>query len=210
MNEQNQISFGRSETNCILIRLSGAWSIQNGLCPLTGLEAELARHVGLSRIAFDSKGLGAWDSSILTFLTEVSEFCSKRGLTIDWTGLPAGLRRLIALAEAVPERAGARKEVEEASLFERIGTRTMGTVSSMAEMLGFVGEMTTTFVRLFGMKARFRGSDLWLLIQQCGAEALPIVTLISFLVGVILAFVGAVQFSSLAGRFTSPIWLTSQ
>ena len=43
------------------------------------------------------------------------------------------------------------------------------------------------------MKARFRPVDLFLLIQQCGAQALPIVTLISFLVGVILAFVGAVQ-----------------
>ena len=43
------------------------------------------------------------------------------------------------------------------------------------------------------MKAHYRASDLFLLIQQCGAQALPIVTLISFLVGVILAFVGAVQ-----------------
>jgi phospholipid/cholesterol/gamma-HCH transport system permease protein len=43
------------------------------------------------------------------------------------------------------------------------------------------------------MKARYRSSDLFLLIQQCGAQALPIVTLISFLVGAILAFVGAVQ-----------------
>jgi phospholipid/cholesterol/gamma-HCH transport system permease protein len=60
-------------------------------------------------------------------------------------------------------------------------------------MLAFLGDMTVTFVRLFGMKARYRASDLWLLIQQCGAQALPIVTLVTFLVGVILAFVGAVQ-----------------
>ena len=53
--------------------------------------------------------------------------------------------------------------------------------------------MTLTFVRLFRMKVRFRAVDLFLLIQQSGVQALPIVTLISFLVGVILAFVGAVQ-----------------
>jgi len=56
-----------------------------------------------------------------------------------------------------------------------------------------LGEMTVTFIALLRMKARYRASDLFLLIQQCGAQALPIVTLISFLVGVILAFVGAVQ-----------------
>ena len=61
------------------------------------------------------------------------------------------------------------------------------------ETLSFVGKMTVTSVRLLRMKARYRASDLWLLIQQCGVEALPIVTLVSFLVGVILAFVSAVQ-----------------
>jgi phospholipid/cholesterol/gamma-HCH transport system permease protein len=81
----------------------------------------------------------------------------------------------------------------DATVLERIGTTTIGTASSAAEMLAFLGEMTITFVRLLGMKARYRASDLLLLIQECGAQALPIVTLISFLVGVILAFVGAVQ-----------------
>jgi phospholipid/cholesterol/gamma-HCH transport system permease protein len=83
--------------------------------------------------------------------------------------------------------------VTEAPLLERIGAGAIGAAGSLTEMLAFLGEMTITFVRLLGMKARYRASDLFLLIQQCGAQALPIVTLISFLVGVILAFVGAVQ-----------------
>jgi phospholipid/cholesterol/gamma-HCH transport system permease protein len=192
MTEQYQISFDYVQSGRLLVRLSGTWNIRNGLYPLSGLEAELVDRVGVSSIAFDSERLAAWDSSILTFLSEASEFCRSRGLAIDWDGLPAGLRRLIALAEAVPERTGARKDVVQASLLERVGTHTIGTAGSIVEMLTFLGEMAVSFVRLFGMKARFRASDLWL-IQQCGAEALPIVTLISFLVGVILAFVGAVQ-----------------
>src|SRR5207253_3784999 len=69
----------------------------------------------------------------------------------------------------------------------------IGAGDSLGEMLKFLGEMAVTFFRLFRMKVRFRAVDLFLLIQQSGAQALPIVTLISFLVGVILAFVGAVQ-----------------
>jgi phospholipid/cholesterol/gamma-HCH transport system permease protein len=103
------------------------------------------------------------------------------------------VQKLLALAEAVPERKGARRELTEASVLERIGTTAIGVAGSLTEMLSFLGEMTISSVRLFGMKARYRASDLFLLIQQCGAQALPIVTLISFLVGVILAFVGAVQ-----------------
>jgi phospholipid/cholesterol/gamma-HCH transport system permease protein len=112
---------------------------------------------------------------------------------MDRAGLPAGVKKLLALAEAVPERKGARRELTEASVLERIGTTAIGAAGSLTEMLSFLGEMTISSVRLFGMKARYRASDLFLLIQQCGAQALPIVTLISFLVGVILAFVGAVQ-----------------
>ena len=88
---------------------------------------------------------------------------------------------------------GARREEVETPLLERIGNSAIGAGESLGEMLKFVGEMSVTFIRLFRMNVRFRAVDLFLLIQQCGAQALPIVTLISFLVGVILAFVGAVQ-----------------
>jgi phospholipid/cholesterol/gamma-HCH transport system permease protein len=59
--------------------------------------------------------------------------------------------------------------------------------------LGFIGEAFSAFVRFTAGKARFRGSDLTRILQECGIEALPIVSLISLLVGLILAFVGAVQ-----------------
>jgi phospholipid/cholesterol/gamma-HCH transport system permease protein len=112
---------------------------------------------------------------------------------MDRASLPAGLRRLLDLAEAVPEKAGARKEAVSTPFLERIGNTAIGAGSSLIEMLSFLGDMTLTFIQLFRMNVRFRASDLFLLIQQAGAQALPIVTLISFLVGVILAFVGAVQ-----------------
>jgi phospholipid/cholesterol/gamma-HCH transport system permease protein len=112
---------------------------------------------------------------------------------MDRTGLPAGLQRLLELAEAVPEKKGARREEVDVSFLERVGVFVMGAGSSLREMLTFLGDMTLTFMRLFRMRVRFRAVDVFLLIQQAGAQALPIVTLISFLVGVILAFVGAVQ-----------------
>jgi phospholipid/cholesterol/gamma-HCH transport system permease protein len=112
---------------------------------------------------------------------------------MDRAGLPAGVRRLLDLAEAVAEKKGARREDVEVPFLERVGNTAIGAGNSLREMLKFLGEMSITFVRLFRMKVRFRAVDLLLLIQQCGAQALPIVTLISFLVGVILAFVGAVQ-----------------
>jgi phospholipid/cholesterol/gamma-HCH transport system permease protein len=189
----NQVSFERVDNDILLVRFAGRWQLSGGLASSRAVEREMEALPSVARVAFDARDLSAWDSSILTFLTRVSVLSRQRQVPLDRNGLPAGIRRLLDLAETVPERAGARKAVSKASVLERLGAGAIGVAGSTAEMLAFLGDMTVTFVRLFGMKARYRASDLLLLIQQCGAQALPIVTLISFLMGSILAFVGAVQ-----------------
>lgn len=193
MADANTISFDRIDTEILLIRLSGAWKLKTGLASATRVEKELEGYPSISRIAFDAQNLTAWDSSILAFLVQISALCRQQRLSLDPQGLPSGVQRMLEIATAVPEREGARQDATGASMLVRVGNTTIGTAESIVEMLAFLGEMTVTFIRLFGLKARYRASDLFLLIQQCGAQALPIVTLISFLVGVILAFVGAVQ-----------------
>jgi phospholipid/cholesterol/gamma-HCH transport system permease protein len=192
MAEQGQVSFERA-ADAILVRLSGAWRLRGGFPSATLVERELDSSPMVRGVVLEAQQLTYWDSSVLTFLVEASELCRRRRIHMDRGGLPDGLRRLLELAEAVPEKKGARKEDVEAPFFQRVGNTTIGVALSLGEMLHFLGEMTLTFIRLFRMRVRFRAVDLLLLIQQCGAQALPIVTLISFLVGVILAFVGAVQ-----------------
>ena len=192
MAEQSQVSFRRSG-NTILMRLAGVWRLRGGFPSAALVQRELESSPEARRVVLEAQELTSWDSSVLTFLVEVSELCRQRGINMDRDGLPAGVRRLLELAEAVPEKKGARKEEVETPFLERVGNSAIGTGESLGEMLKFLGEMSVTFVRLFRMNVRFRAVDLILLIQQCGAQALPIVTLISFLVGVILAFVGAVQ-----------------
>jgi len=192
MAENSQVSFTLAGDSTLNVQLCGVWQLRSGVPLATLVEREL--ETGRARsVTFDDGKLGSWDSSVLIFLVQLSELCRQRQIPMDRAGLPAGVQKLLALAEAVPERKGARRELTEASVLERIGTTAIGAAGSLTEMLNFLGEMTISSVRLFGMKARYRASDLFLLIQQCGAQALPIVTLISFLVGVILAFVGAVQ-----------------
>jgi phospholipid/cholesterol/gamma-HCH transport system permease protein len=193
MSDPGRLSFIQAQDGTLVIRLVGAWSLKAGIPSAADIQGQVAS-TGISRgVAFDSRELTSWDSSVVTFLVEVSELCRQRRIPMNREGLPVGVQKLLALAEAVPERKGARREVTEASFLERVGTGTLGFAGSAKEMLAFLGDMTVTLIALFRLKARYRTSDLFLLMQQCGAQALPIVTLISFLVGVILAFVGAVQ-----------------
>jgi phospholipid/cholesterol/gamma-HCH transport system permease protein len=134
-----------------------------------------------------------WDSGLLTFLIKVKEFCSRNEIQFETEGLPEGARRLLKLATAVPEREGARKRGKEEAFLDLFGARAIAFWRSTVEMVNFLGEATVAFGRFLTGRAWFRRSDLMLLLQECSAHALPIVSLISVLVGLILAFVGAIE-----------------
>jgi phospholipid/cholesterol/gamma-HCH transport system permease protein len=187
-----RVTLDRSGDGSLLIRLSGMWRLEEGL-PSTEL---VEREFGADpprRIGFDAEGLGTWDSGILTFLVGVSRMGREGGVVVDPSGLPDGLQRLLALAEAVPEKEDARSAEGDRRLIALLGERTLHTHYLFWSDIEFVGQVTLAFGRALRGKARFRGTDLALLIQQNGFDALPIVTLVTFLLGLILAFVGAVQ-----------------
>ncbi len=191
------ISFEQIGDDALLVRLSGSWSLKGGLP--SAAEA-MERIASARRIALDTSALDAWDTSLLTFLMKLVEACKKNRIAVDFSGLPAGLRRLLELAEAVPERKDARRQTIDQPVLERIGESAIESAVSTKKTLAFLGELTAALGKFLTFKARYRAWDFLLFIQQCGAEALPIVTLISFLVGVILAFVGAVQLKQFGGQ----------
>ena len=93
----------------------------------------------------------------------------------------------------MPEKEGARGNESKASWLARIGSASIVYGLSVREFVSFLGELTIAFGRFVRGKARYRGVDFLQLLQDCGADAVGIVCLIAFLVGVILAFMGAVQ-----------------
>ena len=177
----------------IRLRLSGSWRLSRPLPAAAEVERELEGRSGIRRIAIDVGGLTGWDSGLLIFLRGLDGFADRMGLETDASGLPEGVRRLLRLAAAVPERAGARRAAARESFLARVGRETVALVQASRELVAFLGEVTIAFGRLLRGKARFRRSDLMLILQEVGAQALPIVSMVSFLVGVILAFLGSIQ-----------------
>jgi phospholipid/cholesterol/gamma-HCH transport system permease protein len=187
------ISFSLDPYNTLVVRLGGDWNIAHGPPSAEDLEKKIASTPHLAKVALDGCGLGAWDSSLLTFLIKLKHLCSQRSIILACESLPKGAVRLLDLASAVPEEKDAHKKSGRAPFVSRVGEATLEAVKSTGEMLAFLGEAFLAFVKLLRGKAQFRRCDLTLLIQECGARALPIVSLVSVLVGLILAFVGAVQ-----------------
>jgi phospholipid/cholesterol/gamma-HCH transport system permease protein len=190
--KRGDISVDRAADGALVIHLAGAWTLDTGIPPVADVERAVGTSPKPSRIAFDLANLGPWDSGLMSFVIRVGELARERKIPIDEKTLPDGLRRLLALASRVPGQQARHVERPDSRL-ARIGLVAIAAWGEMLAMLHFIGEITLAFGRLVRGQARFRARDFWLLVQQAGADALPIVTLISFLVGTILAFVGAVQ-----------------
>lgn len=193
MEPVEKVSLSRLPDSSLLVELSGDWDLKRVLPSPEEAKVEIDSSPKPTRVNFDGYKISSWDTGLLIFISAIVKACKARQIAFDLERLPPGVERLIRLSEAVPERQGARAETARVFILERIGRGAIGVGGWIQDFLRFVGALTIAFVKLFRGSARFRKVDLLQTVQECGANALGIVTLISFLVGVILAFMGAVQ-----------------
>ena len=193
MPSHGEMTLQKTAQDTLTVALSGSWKLTEQLPSADEVRQKLEAAPGIGRVAFDSRQLAGWDSGLLIFLTQVSEFCAQKKIAIEGGGLPEGARKMLALAAAVPEKKDARKAEGRVGFLTHVGSETVDFFRSSGEILAFIGDTVIAFLRLLRGRAQYRKTDLWLVMEACGGQALPIVSLICFLVGLILAFIGAIQ-----------------
>lgn len=155
-------------------------------------------------LEFDATQLTGWDSRFVAFINKCVALCRDRNLKLQSEGLPEGVRRLVRLANAVAENKDARPSGFKAGFVQHFGELGLNLWQDVLGMVAFLGENILAFVNLLRGRAQFRWADAFLVMQQCGPEALAIVALINCLVGLILAFVGAIELQ----RFGASIYVS--
>jgi phospholipid/cholesterol/gamma-HCH transport system permease protein len=193
MPEPGKIEFSRPTTDTLHASLSGTWKIGNKPPNARNVLQQLEADPAIRLLVVDGPEIADWDSGLLTFLIAIINECQIRNIDLEHRRLPEGVQKLLHIAAAVPEHKDTHAERKSDSFFYIVGENVVGFVNSAIELLEFLGDATLSFLRLLFGKARFRTIDLLQHIEDSGARALPIVTLVSVLVGLILAFVGAVQ-----------------
>jgi phospholipid/cholesterol/gamma-HCH transport system permease protein len=193
MTEPGKIDFSSPSAGTLHAAISGVWQIAGKPPSAKEIVLQLEAVPQVKGLVIDADKVTGWDSGLLAFLIAAKEACQSRNIEFAVQGLPAGAQRLLDIAAAVPEQKDARSQKKSDSFLCIVGENVVVFTNSTIELLGFIGDATLSFLRLLGGKARFRSTDLLQHIEDSGARALPIVTLVSVLVGLILAFVGAVQ-----------------
>ncbi len=186
----------RTGERLLRVGIAGDWVSRAGLPGIEAIEEELPASSAVKAMAFDASKLGRWDSGLVSFLFKCQQLCEQHGIEFQTQTLPAGVSKLIQLAGAVPEKKDAARTTTRAPFLQRVGESGISAWRGAAGMVTFMGENVVAFGKLLRGRAQFRWSDTFLAMQECGPEALGIVALINFLIGLILAFVGATQLAN--------------
>jgi phospholipid/cholesterol/gamma-HCH transport system permease protein len=190
--------------NALSLTLAGDWLVNATLPSMEEVGRGLGRTPKPEAVRFDATGLGRWDSGLITHLIDIHRDAEARSIPFDDSGLPEGARRLIALAFAVKAREGAERKQRDVGFVQRVGEAAQELWQDTVAFVTFLGEAALSMGRFAKGRAKYQKSDVVQHIQEAGADALPIVSLISFLIGMIFAFVGVMQLRAFgAGIYTA-------
>jgi len=198
--------------------LTGDWLAEAGPMPgfpasalpsATALSPAAAAPSPPHPLCFDASGIGRWNSGLVAFLWDAKRAAAQAGLAFDPAGLPPAAAKLLGLlpdrsADLAPPGslagalAGRLAKNRRLSPLAWAGSRTIGVLDEA----GGISVLLATTVQGAGRavlgRARMRATDLAGCIRAAGPSALLIVSVVNFLVGAILAFVGAVQLRKFA------------
>ena len=151
-----------------------------------------ARNTAIKKIVIHAQKLGSWDSSFIVVLYQLAKIAQERHIIFNTDSLPQSIIQLLDLSLAV-DRKPIQRIADNSDFLEKIGQWGINVFQSIRQGLSFFKDCLISLCRFFTGKAIMRRVDLWQMLDDCGPKALMIVTLISFMVGLILAFVGAIQ-----------------
>lgn len=184
------------DSQALVLRLKGRWLLAKQRPEL----AELLSGVdpsGLASMRFDSQELQSWDTGLLIFVRACQDWAREHGLSCRLGDLPEGVQNLVRLSRAVPKNESSTEEKLRGWL-SGLGESSLGMLDGVMRYFAFTGELVLDLLAFFTGRARVRRKDFFFILQSTGAMAVPIVSLLSFLTGLIIAFIGVIQLQKFA------------
>ena len=179
-----------SATAAVEVRCAGAWTVQ-GIARLER-RLEVFSWPDEGDLAIDGSAISALDTAGAWLLHRTMRALEQRGRNVRMNGLRpefSALLQLVASRPVTPESTAPAR----AGLLTNIGQQTWRGLIGMSGMLSFIGESTLILLRSLVQPRSIRWRPILHNIQTAGFEALPIVGLLTFLMGVVIAYQGADQ-----------------
>jgi len=185
----------KPENSQLLVELLGDWTLDSEFPDELDneIELEFQNRGNIEQIVVNMDKVTAWNSALMTSIIPLAELCEQYQARFDSSQLPVEMTRLLQLATKIPKR-NVKKHIDaDGSFLHNVGANTIEAAKEIGDVLVFIRKASSAFIHMLRGKAIYRSSDTLRIMQQTGAEALPIVSLLNFLVGAILGYIGALQ-----------------
>ena len=179
------------EGDSLVLRFEGEWTTpQVALADkaLRGIEAR-----GVSRAELDLSGIELLDTTGAWLVARCRLGLEAAGAEVAVSGSNPARNALLAKVlhqQAPPEPKPGNVLVLQVA---RLGAATIEAAGNAKDLLGFLGHTVIVLARVLSHPARLRFTAMVYHMQKTGLDALPIVGLLSFLIGVVMAYQGADQ-----------------
>jgi phospholipid/cholesterol/gamma-HCH transport system permease protein len=144
-------------------------------------------------ITLDGSGIQAIDTTGALQLLSVIADLERTDCTVQLVNLREEHQRLLHLVKERLAAAGTAEVPPPSNRLERLGRRVEFQARRAVEFLAFIGEAAASLARLAVHPQRFRWRALFSDIETAGVNALPIVALLAFMMGIVIAYQGGQQ-----------------
>lgn len=170
---------------------SGAWTLER----LADLERRIpaALRPGAADLVLEAGAIESMDSAGAWLLLRTVRTLERGGARVALVGLRPEFAELAKMVSAGAAPAGPAVHRPAPGRLERIGRGASRAARSVSEALSFVGENAAVLVRSIAAPGRIRWRALLSALQAGGFNALPITGLLSFLMGIVIAYQAAAQ-----------------
>lgn len=153
----------------------------------------------ISGIVINAAKLQKWDSTLLALIFELLKAAGHKNIAVEYADFPDNLSKLIELALTVDRKPDLKHE-PRLPFVEAVGAKGIAVVLAVAKGWGFIRRTFASLGRFFSGTAVMRRVDFMFALEDCSYKAVGIVSLVSFMVGLILAFVGAIQLKTFGAQ----------
>jgi phospholipid/cholesterol/gamma-HCH transport system permease protein len=144
------------------------------------------------RIVVDASGIDYCDGAGVGLLVELCNQQNEVGGELEIRGLRPEFQRLLDLFDPAVLKEAQREKPRPVHVVEQVGWGAVGVWKDIHALIAFVGELCVALGQAVIHPRRVRWKDAFFVAETAGVNALPIVALISFLVGLIVAFQSAI------------------
>jgi len=184
-------SADKGQDGALSLSLSGRLDASATAAVWTAIDEQL-NDKSLSSVTLEASGIDYCDGAGLALLMSLKRAALRRNIPCQINELAEDYSRMLKMYPEERLFAEAEQKGTRRDFVESVGRATVDLLGMLKAQITFIGELAAAFVRTARNPAGLRWKDVWRLAEDSGVRALPIIGMLGFLMGLIMAFQGAI------------------